>query len=496
MSGTPVFVGHRSRRVFPAALIALLAIGEGADRAQAPDVPSFERRVEADRNALNVPGLSVIVIQDGKVLSARGFGYADLERRIPATPDTLYHIASVTKTFTAILALQLVEQGKLELDEPVSRYSDDFEDDAVKIKHLLSHTSEGTPGEMFNYNPDRFEYLKAILEKRTGRPLRQLFVETFLDPLAMRDSVPGPDVADDDRAWAVLGKNNLARYGRNLTKLARPYTHWGGGETPYSGYPPRDFWASAGLLSTVRDLAKYDLAVDRHQLLKAETLARAWTPFLSNAGQPLAHGLGWFVTDYRGARLVWHFGHWGTGFSAIYVKVPARRLTLIALGNSEALADHHYKVGEDITNNVFTCAFLDVFVPEVVNRTDAQASPAEIPSTGPAKDCERSSRAALEKWIADRNAKVRMAIPLDSKLAAAYAGRYQLPHRVVTVTEEGGHLYIDVPQGERSELFAEAPAQFFLKIRPWTLTFVKEGSKVAGLDIRDGGEVMSGRRVD
>ena len=75
-------------------------------------------------------------------------------------------------------------------------------------------------------------------------------------------------------------------------------------------------------------------------------------------------------------------------------------------------------------------------------------------------------------------------------------GRYQLPHRVVTVTEENGHLYIDVPQGDRSELFAAAPAQFFLKIRPWTLTFVKEGSKVTRLDILDSGEVMSGRRVD
>lgn len=143
-----------------------------------------------------------------------------------------------------------------------------------------------------------------------------------------------------------------------------------------------------------------------------------------------------------------------------------------------------------------TCAFLNVFVPDVANRTDAQASPADIPSTGPAKDCELSSRAALEKWIADRHAKARKAIPLDSKLAAAYVGRYQLPHRVVTVTEESGHLYIDVPQGDRSELFAEAPSQFFLKIRPWTLTFVKEGSQVTRLDIRDSGQVMSGPRVD
>jgi hypothetical protein len=71
-----------------------------------------------------------------------------------------------------------------------------------------------------------------------------------------------------------------------------------------------------------------------------------------------------------------------------------------------------------------------------------------------------------------------------------------LPHRTVTVTKEDGRLYLDIPQGERSELFAETPSQFFLKIRPWTLTFVKEGSQVIKLDILDRGEIVSGRKVD
>src|SRR5688572_2556787 len=344
---------HLALTVATGALTVLLAMGAGACRTQTPNEPAppasrrtadvveaFERQVEADRNALKIPGLSIAVMQDGEVLSARGFGFADVERRIPATADTVYHLASVTKTFTAILVLQLVEQGKLDLEEPASRYSADFKDDSVKLKHLLSHTSDGTPGEEFKYNPDRFEFLKEVLEKKTGKPLRQLFVETFLDPLAMGDSVPGPDVADNDTTWAALGAANLARYRQALTRFAKPYTYWGDGEALYPGYPPRDFWASAGLLSTVRDMARYDLAVDRHALLEAGTLERAWTPFASNAGQPLAHGLGWYVTDYRGERLVWHYGHWGTGFSAIYLKVPARRLTLVALANSEALADH------------------------------------------------------------------------------------------------------------------------------------------------------------
>lgn len=505
---------HFAKVVVAGALVPILVVGACAAPVHAPPSPAlpvpghvappidvFERQVQANRIALHIPGLSTVVIQDGEVLSARGFGHADLERRIPATADTLYHVASVTKTFTAVLALKLVEQGKLDLDEPVSRYSDDFKDDSVRIKHLLSHTSEGTPGEQFSYNPDRFEYLKTILEQKTGKSLRLLFVETFLDPLEMRDSVPGPDVADDETTWVVLGPANLARYRGNLAGLAKPYTYWGGGESLYSGYPPTDFWASAGLLSTVRDLAKYDMAIDRHRLLKAETLARAWTPFASGAGRPLPHGLGWYVTDYRGERLVWHFGHWGTGFSALYLKIPARRLTLVALANSEALADHHYQVGEDVTNNVFACDFIEAFLPELAVRGDAEdVAPAglteDVPSTGPARDCERSSRIALAKWLDDRSSKARKAIPLDPALAAAYAGRYEFSHRVVTVTEENGRLYLDIPEGSRSELFAEAPSRFFLKIRPWTLTFVTEGSSVTRLDVLDDGEVLSARRVD
>ena len=494
-----------------AALIGLIATGGQAASAQTPEQPAhgasardssridaFERKLEADRDALKIPGMSVAVIEDGDVRLARGYGYADVENHVPATADTLYHLASVTKTFTAILVLRLVEQGKLDLDEPMSHYSADFKDDRVKIKHLLSHTSEGTPGEKFSYNPERYEYLKAVLEKTIDKPLRQQFVETFLDPLAMHDSVPGPDVVDNDSAWTVLGEENLARYRRNLTHFAKPYTYWGDGETVYAGYPPREFWASAGLLSTVRDMAKYDAAIDNHVLLKPETLKQAWTPFLSNAGQPLPYGLGFYVTDYRGERLVWHYGHWGTGFSALYLKVPARHLTLIALTNSEALADHQYQVGEDVTNDIVACDFINTFVPSVANGARAQdaGQSGGIPTTGPASDCERSSRTALAKWIADRHAKAKKAIPLDQKLAAVYAGRYKLPQRVFTVTNENGHLYFDIPQGERTELLAETPTQFFIKNRPWTLNFVREGTQPIRLDIHYEGGVSSGPKVN
>ena len=157
--------------------------GAGTVRAQAAEpapaepndvrIDHFRQHLEADRERLKIPGLSAAILEDGELIWSQGFGYADVERRVPATPDTPYHIASVTKTFTAILVLQLAEQGKLDLDAPVSRYVPEIQDDRIRIKHLLSHTSEGTPGEKFHYNPDRFEYLKTILEQTTGKPLRR-----------------------------------------------------------------------------------------------------------------------------------------------------------------------------------------------------------------------------------------------------------------------------------------------------------------------------------
>ena len=500
-------LAHASQTIATALLAGLMLVGSGALQARAQESPSaelidprvarFREHLEADRERLRIPGLSAVILEDGEVRWTQGFGYADVEGRVPATPDTLYHIASVTKTFTAILVLQLVEQGKLDLDAPVSRYVPEIKDDRFRIKHLLSHTSEGTPGEQFTYNPDRFEYLKTILEQTTGKSMRTLFVEAFLDPLAMQDTVPGPDVVDDGQKWAVLGEANLERYRRAVARVAQPYTYYGDGETLRTTYPPADFWASAGLLSTVRDLAKYDAAVDRHALLGEAIQDRAWKPFLSNAGQPLAHGLGWYVTDYRSTRLVWHFGHWGTGFSAIYLKIPERRLTLLMLANSEALADHQFQVGEDITHNVFACDFINSFVPEVADVHGVRQSAASPASpTASSTDCERTSRTALDKWIADRRAKARRAVPLETRLAAAYAGRYQFPGRIVTITREGSRLFIDFPHGGRSELFAESPTQLFLKIRPWTMTFVREGERIVRIDILDTGEIVPAPRVE
>lgn len=480
----------------------------------------FEKQTDDLRALLKIPGMSAVIIKDQKVLWAQGFGFADLENRTPATPDTLYHIASLTKTFAATLIMQLVEQGKLSLDEPMSHYSSDFKDDSVKIKHLLSHTSEGTPGERYQYSGNRYDYLTAVIEKKMGKPFRVVMVETFLDPLGMSSSVPAHDIVDEADKWvASLGKENLARYRQNLSRLAQPYTLYGDREIIHVPYPPKDIGAAAGLLSTVLDMAKYDAAIDRHLFLKKETQEKAWTAFTSNSGQRLPHGLSWFVTDYHGIKLVWHYGHWGTGFSATYLKVPEKNVSLVLLTNSEALSDHQFQVGDDIIddgesiiNNVFACNFLRLFVFEDVQgrhlpdphwTQDIQKFSSEVrrlgkQSQGYAYDCERNSQTAMARWTENRRKNARRSVRVDPEILEAYVGQYQAewaPDRILTVSREGDRLFVNIPRDSRSELFAESKSKFFLKIRPLQMRFIKNKGQVTKIEIVEYGETVYAKRI-
>jgi CubicO group peptidase (beta-lactamase class C family) len=433
---------------------------------------SFENRIDELRAQLRIPGMSAVIIRNQEVVWAKGFGYADYENRVPATPDTVYHVASITKPIAATLIMQLVEQGKLDLDEPVSHYSSDFKDDSVRIKHLLSHTSGGTvPGERYDYDGGRYEYLTAVIEKKTGKPFREVMVQTILDPLAMSSSVPGPKALDE------------GHYAKNLARLSQPYTLYGDSEIVHVPYPPKSFDASAGLLSTVMDLARFDAAIDRHVLLRKETQERAWTPFVSNGGQRLPYGLGWFAVDYQGMRLIWHGGNWGTGFSAIYVKAPAKNLSLIMLSNSEALNGHLYALGEDITNNAFACAFLRQFVFEEARGLD----------------CERNSQAAVAKWKAERRGLASVAVQVDPRILEDYVGRYQFefdPSMILQMTTEGGRLFTDVPRDHKTQMFASSPSTFFFKIRPAQVRFIKEGGQVTGLDWAEHGETLRANKIE
>ncbi|HKY42449.1 MAG TPA: serine hydrolase, partial [Pyrinomonadaceae bacterium] len=154
-------------------------------------IARLETLLESLRQELKIPAYSAAIVKDQKVIWAKGFGYADVENKTPATEHTAYHLASLTKTFASTILMRLVQDGKIKLDDPVSKYGITLESDGViKVRHLLSHTSEGNPGEQYRYNGNRFAELDKVVERATGKSFAELLIANILDPLGMNETAP------------------------------------------------------------------------------------------------------------------------------------------------------------------------------------------------------------------------------------------------------------------------------------------------------------------
>ena len=336
-----------------------------ATAAQAPSdaqLALFERYLDALRDRAHIPGLSGAIVYQRRIIWEGGLGYQDLERRIAARPDTPYRIASLTKTFTSTLLMGCLDRRTVELDTPISRYTNVIPEAGATVRHVLSHTSQAPPGTAFTYDGNRFGALTAVVDDCTGQPFRQALATRVLDRLAMRDTVPGQDLETPAPALAALfDAPTLARYKAVIERLAKPYMLDARGRVVAAEYPPRGINAAAGLISTVRDLANYDGAIDARLLVSPASQPLAWTPFVNPAGATLPHALGWFSQPYGGTRLVWHYGYWAQ-FSALYLKIPDRELTLVLLANSGELSAPFRLGNGDVTKSTFARTFLRMFV--------------------------------------------------------------------------------------------------------------------------------------
>jgi len=350
------------RRLAATVVVLLLAMGwMQARQDPVPQIfasPPFEAYLEPLRRQAGIPGLSAAILLDGEVVWERGYGFQNQEARVRATPDTPYLVADLSQTLAAVLLLQCVEQRRLELDAPVRSYGLNLPEPGVTMRHLLSHTSAGIPGSTFLYDPARFAQLTNLVTTCIPQPYRKSVSHRILEHLAMQDSVPGRDLqnpavvpADDyERA-------QLERYQRVLERLAVPYRMDKGNRAFRNDLPPEGISAAAGLVSTVRDLARFDRAVDSTLLLDS-TRALAWTNATRSDFSSVPTGLGWFVQTYRGERIVWHFGLIPNAYSSLILKVPSRRLTLIMLANSDRLSSPFPLHMGDVTTSVFASLFL------------------------------------------------------------------------------------------------------------------------------------------
>jgi CubicO group peptidase (beta-lactamase class C family) len=317
----------------------------------------FVRYLEPLRMQAIVPGLSAAIVRGGHIVWESGFGYADVDRRLAAAPDTPYRIASLTKTFASALLMQCVERGTLELDRSMLAYGAVVPDASATVRHVLSMTSDAAAGSRYRYDGDRYATLTTVADTCAGLPFRQALRTHILDRLAMTDSVPGQDLEAPSAAVAALfDEATLARYRSVIARLAKPYATTSG-RAALADYPPHGISAAAGLISTVRDLAKYDRALDDHLLLRNDLQSLAWTPFALTGGQQSPYGLGWFTQTTGAGQAVWHFGLWPT-FSSLILKLPERGATLILLANSDGLSARFPLATGDVTVSPFAAAFI------------------------------------------------------------------------------------------------------------------------------------------
>ncbi len=354
------------RRVAATLTVLLLGAIAGPAARQNPPVlasPPFEAYLEPLRVQAGIPGLSAVLVLDGDVVWERGFGFQNIEARVRATPDTPYIVGDLSQTIAAVLLLQCVEGRKLALDEPVRNYGVTLPDPGVTVRQLLSHTSSTNANGTFRYDPERYAALTDVMTTCAPQPYRKSVSHRILEHLAMRDTVPGRDLQDPSVVpEGLYDPAHLERYGRVLERLAIPYRVDKRGRATRTELPVEGINASVGLVSTARDLARFDAALDTSLLLD-DTRAMAWTnaagSTLSSAAAPT--GLGWFVQNYRGERVVWHFGLIPNAYSSLVLKVPSRRLTVILLANSDGLnAPFNLHTG-DVTRSVFANLFLRLF---------------------------------------------------------------------------------------------------------------------------------------
>jgi CubicO group peptidase (beta-lactamase class C family) len=320
----------------------------------AQTLAEFESQLDRLRTQLAIPGMSAIVMVHDAVVWEGSLGLADIPSQRPVTPETQFHLASLTKTFASTIVMQLVEQGLVGLDDPISNYGLSLPGTGtIRVRHLLSHTSEGVPGDQFRYNGDRFALLDQVIQRATGKSFATCVMESIVTPLDLRQTAPNPLNA---MAFAASGRDRA-------TYILEMATGYGidNGRRPVRVAYPASFSSAAGLVSTAREVARYSTALDAGQFLSAATRMLAYTPSRGAGNRILPHGLGWFISAVNGHTLVWHYGYW-TGNSSLIIKEPSRGLTFVALTNSDQLSAPFRLGAGDLMSSTVAQVFVNAFV--------------------------------------------------------------------------------------------------------------------------------------
>jgi len=321
----------------------------------------FGEYLDSLRTQAGIPALAATIVGPANVQWERPFGQRNVEQALVTQSDTPFHLDAITQIFTASMILRCVEEGRLTLEDRIGTYAAGTPEPNATLRQLLTHTSGSADNLLFSYRPARLDALAAAVSACRSESFRAAF-GAMLEQNIMFDSVPGPDVLQLVAPANPFPPSTIERYRGVLGRLATPYAVDLQGRASPSRYVATTMTASSGLISTVREMAKFDLALKRGQVLRPDTLASAWTAPAGRLGQALPHGLGWFVQGYAGEPVVWQFGVGDSGSSSMVITLPRRGLTLILLANSDGLVKLFPLAAGDLTVSPFGRLFLGVFV--------------------------------------------------------------------------------------------------------------------------------------
>lgn len=395
-----------------------------------------------------IPGCAVLVRHNGKVVLSEGYGIANLEHDVRVTPQTVFQSGSMGKQFTAMAVMMLVEEGKLSLDDRISKHL--FVPSkwpAITVRHLLTHTSGlgdypedfslqknyteeellkmiaaqplgFAPGEKWNYSNLGYVTLGILIHKVSGAFYGELLQKRIFGPLSMKNTriINEAEIIPNRAAGYILKEGVL----KNQEWVA----------------PAVNTTANGSLYFTIEDIAKWDEALEAKKLLSPAGFEQIWTPVKLNDGSSAPYGFGWGIrkTD-SGRPVVEHGGAW-QGFATNIARYPDDRLTVAILCN-RAGADAAY-IGKKVA---------EFYVPELAPRR-------------------------------------RVAIKPDLAVLRSYAGEYRLEDRfTIKVTVEAERLETTW-LGQKVSMVPESETTFFEEDTDRTFRFTKDDKgKVAGLII-------------
>jgi CubicO group peptidase (beta-lactamase class C family) len=304
--------------------------------------------VRAEMKKQLIPGLTLAVVKDGKVVKVEGYGLANVEHQVPAKRETVYQSGSVGKQFTSFAAMLLVEDGKMTLDDPVSKHLPDAPEawKGVTVRHLLTHTSGigeytgvvdlkkdytedellkkaysvapgAKPGERWRYSNTGYAVLGILVSKVAGKFYGDFLKERVFTPLGMKTA---RIISDAD-----IVPNRAAGY-RTVNGELKNHD-WVS--------PTMNSTADGSLYVTVDDLIKWDAALAAGKLLKKESYEAMWTPVKTADGKEHPYGFGWMLGSVNGHKRIHHGGAW-QGFTSYIDRYPDDKLTVIVLTNMAA----------------------------------------------------------------------------------------------------------------------------------------------------------------